>query len=242
MKSKLNLIYGALSFLIWGVSVADGIKSPSSDQLMAEFDIIKTKVTLNGNKLLFSHHLNGEAGAVIPGATGQLEGAGVFSYVWPTTLNSSSVGFLADQGILALVVTAHPDFDDTPLYDEDQDGANDNDGYVWHSHWVVLAPDDACGAGALKVKDMPVELQTQVPQTWPGLPLFLDSPDYTPSLNEKMISVEVPTGDISGFESFKYDGVTAALKVNANMHSPLLCVTDVFDVASGDLSLPGTVK
>ncbi|WNG48453.1 hypothetical protein F0U60_33270 [Archangium minus] len=40
---------------------------------------------------------------------------------------------------------------------------------------------------------------------------------------------------------FNYDGVTAALKVNANLHDPLLCVTGTFDVASGDLSLPGRV-
>ena len=33
-----------------------------------------------------------------------------------------------------------------------------------------------------------------------------------------------------------------ALKVNANIHAPLLCVTDVFDVASGDLSLPGKIN
>ena len=38
------------------------------------------------------------------------------------------------------------------------------------------------------------------------------------------------------------DGVTAGLRVNANIHAPLLCVTDVFDVASGNLSLPGAVN
>jgi hypothetical protein len=42
--------------------------------------------------------------------------------------------------------------------------------------------------------------------------------------------------------SVAYDGVTAALRVNKNVHAPLFCVTDVFDVASGDLSLPGQLK
>jgi hypothetical protein len=37
-------------------------------------------------------------------------------------------------------------------------------------------------------------------------------------------------------------GVTAALRVNASVHNPLLCVVDVFKVASGDLSLPGKVN
>jgi len=30
--------------------------------------------------------------------------------------------------------------------------------------------------------------------------------------------------------------------VNASVHSPLLCVADVFKVASGPLSLPGQVE
>jgi hypothetical protein len=29
--------------------------------------------------------------------------------------------------------------------------------------------------------------------------------------------------------------------VNASVHAPLLCVSDVFKVASGDLSLPGRI-
>ena len=35
--------------------------------------------------------------------------------------------------------------------------------------------------------------------------------------------------------------VTAGLKVNGNLHAPLLCVDNVFKVASGNLSLPGKV-
>lgn len=36
--------------------------------------------------------------------------------------DASTVGFDADAGILALAVTAHPDFDNTPLFDENGDG------------------------------------------------------------------------------------------------------------------------
>ncbi len=39
-----------------------------------------------------------------------------------------------------------------------------------------------------------------------------------------------------------FDGVTAGLRVSASAHQPLLCVVNVFDVASGDLSLPGTAE
>jgi hypothetical protein len=47
--------------------------------------------------------------------------------------------------------------------------------------------------------------------------------------------------DADAIAGASYDGVTSALRVNANVHAPLLCVTDVFDVASGDLSLPGKI-
>jgi hypothetical protein len=39
----------------------------------------------------------------------------------------------------------------------------------------------------------------------------------------------------------RFDGVAAGLRVIASAHAPLLCVVDVFKVASGDLSLPGKV-
>ena len=52
----------------------------------------------------------------------------------------------------------------------------------------------------------------------------------------------MPFADIGAVKAASYDGVTAGLRVNADIHAPLLCVTDVFDVASGDLSLPGKVN
>ena len=42
-----------------------------------------------------------------------------------------------------------------------------------------------------------------------------------------------------GGERFGRRTVTAGLRVNASVHAPLLCVVDVFKVASGNLSLPG---
>ena len=81
-----------------------------------------------------------------------------------------------------------------------------------------------------------------MPATWPGLPIFIDSPGFTPLLDGPEISVNVSLADTRAIIGASYDGVTSALKVNANVHAPLLCVTDVFDVASGDLSLPGKVK
>jgi len=54
--------------------------------------------------------------------------------------------------------------------------------------------------------------------------------------------VRVPFANTSALDAAGFDGVTAGLRVNASAHAPLLCVTDVFDVASGNLSLPGKVN
>ncbi len=104
---------------------------------------------------------------------------------------------------------------------------------------MVLGPDDQCGAGALKVVDIPEGSQPRLPKTWPGLPLLIDSPGWQPLFYGETVEVMVPFDDITVVEGASYDGVTAGLRVNADLHAPLLCVVDVFDVASGDLSLPG---
>jgi hypothetical protein len=52
----------------------------------------------------------------------------------------------------------------------------------------------------------------------------------------------VPVAAVGAIGGASFDGVTAGLRVNANLHAPLLCVEDVFKVASGNLSLPGKVE
>jgi hypothetical protein len=58
-------------------------------------------------------------------------------------------------------------------------------------------------------------------------------------MNGESVTVEVALP--ARAQGAHFDGVTAALRVNADLLAPLLCVTDVFDVASGDLSLPGKI-
>src|SRR5690606_13204766 len=206
------------------------------------FAIVHTRVSTEGNTAVFQMAVSGKAGATRPARSGKLAGSKVFSYVWPTSLDPAVVGFEPKAGILAFAVTAHPDFDDTPLFDENGDGKRDNDGDLWHSHWVVLQPDAACGKDALKVVDIPEGTKPRLPKTWPGLPILIDSPGWSPVFKNKTVEVRVPFDDIGVVEAGGFDGVTAALRVNASVHSPLLCVTDVFKVASGDLSLPGKVN
>jgi hypothetical protein len=220
---------------------AHPIEAKSGNAAKADFDIVGTEIAVAGDELVFRMAVSGEAGKSRPAASGKLAGATVYSYVWPTSLNSAVIGFAADQGVLAFAVTSHPDFDDTPLEDENGDGDKANDGDLWHSHWVVLVPDDACGAGMLKVKDIPEGTKPPLPRTWPGLPILIDSPGYEPKLAGAEVSVRVPAASLGEVADVKFDGVTAGLRVNQSVHAPLLCVADVMDVASGDLSLPGRV-
>lgn len=216
-----------------------GLKSPSSKATLAPFDIIHTKITTQGNIATFHMAVSGKAGKTRPTASGQLAGSQVFSYVWPTTIDSYEVGFEKNAGILALAVTSHPDFDDTPLYDENGDGNTTNDGNVWHSHWVVLKPNEQCGKGALGVVDIPKGAKPRLPKTWPGLPILLDSPGWNPTFKRDSVEVRVAFDETVNLSAMRFDGVTAGLRVNQSVHAPLLCVVNVMDVASGDLSLPG---
>ncbi|GIE32906.1 hypothetical protein Ait01nite_059510 [Actinoplanes italicus] len=219
-----------------------GIGSPRGNAEPAAFDLVRTSVRRQGDRIVFTEQVRGRAGSVKPGRVGQFAGSSVFSYVWPISLNTSTAGFSRGSGVLALAATSHPDFDDTPLVDENRNGRKDDDGGLWHSHWVVLVPDTTRPDGALKVRDILPGERPQLPKTWPGVPLYLDSPSYPTKLTGQTVRIEVPLAALGFPKTFQYDGVTSALKVNADLHDPLLRVENVFDVASGDLSLPGTFR
>lgn len=234
----MQILTTGAAMLLASVAMAHAhdIKSPVDPAKSAAFDITAASATTDGRLATFMMELAGDAGSVIPEATGKLTGAKVAAYVWPTALDASAAGFAPKSGILALAVTAHPDFDDTPLFDENADGDPANDGKSWHSHWVVLGKDAACGAG-LKVLDVSPGKDV-LPATAPMLPLALDSPGMSPALLGKTIRLTVP---VANGENVAFDAVTAALEVNAEGKAPLLCVTAAHDIASGDLSMPGRI-
>jgi len=234
MKHSLLAIF-VLILLARG-AIAHDIQSAQDPETTAAFDITLASATTDGRLTTFMMEVAGVAGSVKPVPIGQLQGAKVQSYVWPTSLDPSVVGFDKASGILALAITAHPDFDDTPLFDENQDGDPANDGKDWHSHWVVLVEAESCGAG-LKVRDISPGVDL-MPATAPMLPIALDSPGMSPILNGRMAKITVP---VSATETITFDAVTAELQVNENGEVPLLCVNSVHDIASGDLSLPGQV-
>ena len=208
--------------------------SKADKKTKASFDITRTKISTEGNVAIFEIEVSGKAGEAKPKKSGKFAGARVFSYVWPTSIDPAEVGFEGKSGILALAVTIHPDFNDTPLFE--------NDGAKWHTHWVVLTPDEACGPKGMKVKDIAEGAKPKLPKTWPGVPLFIDSPGYPPRFTGKTVKVKVPFDNIAAVESAKFDGVTSGLRVNESVHAPLLCIENIFKVASGDLSLPGQVS
>ena len=134
-----GLLAGTAALWLMAAS-AHSIKSEPVDAVQASFDIIETTIVTKGDSGQSSRpRVRGEAGAEKPAATGKFEGSDVYAYVWPTSLNSGEVGFDKDQGIVALAVTFHPDFDDAAKGGKNRD--------VWHPHWVVLAEDKACGGG-----------------------------------------------------------------------------------------------
>ena len=187
--------------------------------------------------------VNGIAGNTTPVKAGQLDGAPVLGYVFPTSLSPTDVGFSQTAGIVALALTSHPDFDDTPLWDENNDRIFDNDGLVWHPHWVVLIEDDRV-AGGLAVKQFKKADETVVlPPTNPGMPMYMDSPGYPVTTSSNTIKVVVPSYRMNHRTDFKYDGVTAFMRVNTSSENlPMLGVYEVYSVASGDLSLPYEVS
>ncbi|MCK9513948.1 hypothetical protein ACFPLB_13680 [Aquamicrobium segne] len=114
----------------------NAVTSQPSDAVPASFDIIETNIVTHGDNAVFTTRVRGEAGVDKPDATGRFEGSGVYAYVWPTSLDSGDIGFEAGQGIVALAVTFHPDFDDAAYGGENR--------HVWHPHWPPSR--SPCGA------------------------------------------------------------------------------------------------
>lgn len=211
----------------------------------ANFKIKSVTVTHNADlaATVWKIKVQGEAGKTTPIPNGKPDGAPVLGYVFPTTLKPTDVGFSTTEGIVALALTSHPDFDDTPLWDENSDSKFDNDGVVWHPHWVILTEDKRV-PGGLAVKQFEKgDKSVVLPPTNPGMPMYMDSPGFHVITKGNTIKVVVPDYRVNNKTDFKYDGVTAYMVVNtSDKEKPMLGVYKTYSVASGDLSLPYKVK
>lgn len=190
------------------------------------------------NLMVFEVNVAGTAGGTIPEPAGQLDGAPVLGYVFPTNLKSTDVGFGEVDGIVALAVTSHPDFDDTPLWDEDNNRNYGDDGAVFHTHWVVLGTDRRVPGGLAVQQIAKTAMAELLPPTNPGMPMLMDSPGFDVTTNASRLRVMVPVQRISGRTEFRYDAVSAYMEVSTSGEQPMLGVYAVYSVLSGDLSLP----
>lgn len=210
-----------------------------------DLKIEETTVTYYSDleQLVFTIQVEGNAGSTVPTAVGQLDGAPVLGYVFPTSLTATDVGFNDTEGIVAMALTSHPDFDDTPLWDENLDRNYLNDGLIWHAHWVLLVPNTNI-AGGLAVKQFEADDESVIlPPTNPGMPMYMDSPGYSIIAKGNTIKVIIPAYRMNNKTDFNFDAVTAYMQVNpTDSNLPLLGVYAVYSVASGDLSLPYTVE
>lgn len=242
----------AFYLLILALFAPAPLRAQASGYKNADFDITAASVThlADLDLLVFEQQAAGTAGRTTPTPRGQLDGAPVLGYVFPTSLTPDAVGFGSTAGIVALAVTAHPDFDDTPLWDENGDGNYGNDGVRWHPHWVVLVEDKRV-AGGLSVKEFRKADAVVLPPTNPGMPMYMDSPGFAVTTRANTIRVLVPASRLRlgpDGPTFRFDAVTCYMRVSApsgghaDGHDlPMLGVYEVFDVLSGKLTLPYTV-
>ena len=225
--------------------LAEPIGSVNSVEASADLELRQAKVSYHSDLdlLVFEQQVKGTVGNTLPTAAGQMDTAPVLGYVFPTTFKPEDVGFNPTEGIVALAVTSHPDFDDTPLWDENNDADYANDGIIFHTHWVVLTPDERV-PGGLSVKQFKKEDSSVIlPPTNPGMPMYMDSPGFSIVAERNKLKVLVPAQRVNNNLDFKFDGVTAYLEVNtSDENRPLLGVYQVYSVQSGDLSLPYSVS
>ena len=237
----------AFGFSILWILSCQSQGSNESPQFAKSADLKITKTEVHHDpelqQLIFSISVEGEAGKSVPERAGQLNGAPVLGYVFPTNLSPEDVGFSKTEGILALALTSHPDFDDTPLWDENANSIYDDDGIIWHPHWVVLVPDERVGGGLAVKQFDKADKTVKLPPTNPGMPMYMDSPGF-PVINKgQLIKVVVPLYRMNHRTDFNFDGVAAYMQVNTSREDlPMLGVYSVYSVASGDLSLPYEVS
>lgn len=235
----------ALTLLVPAVA-AGQVATPKSKPVVAgpNLELTAARVTYQADLdlLVFEQTVAGTAGGSLPTAAGKLDGAPVLGYVFPTTLKSEDVGFSPTDGIVALAATSHPDFDDSPYFDENSDGIYDNDGLTWHTHWVVLVKDDRV-PGGLAVKEFAAtDATVKLPATTPKMPMFMDSPGHSVVGRGNTLRVLVPAQRVHGKTDFRFDAVTAYMEVSTDGKAPMLGVYQVYSVLSKDLSLPFRVQ
>ncbi|WP_090156521.1 hypothetical protein [Dyadobacter soli] len=243
--SSITILMLLLNFAISASAQKPGEKYNNKD-----YKLKAAQVTYESriDALIFEITVEGQAGKTTPTPVGSMKGAPVLGYVFPTTLKSQDIGFSATEGIVAMALTSHPDMDDTPLWDENADGQFENDGVIWHAHWVVLNKDERV-PGGLSVKEFKSgDKGVTLPKTAPGMPMYFDSPGFNVITEGSAIRVLIPAFRMHHKKDFKFDAVSCYMQMShgedhhGTGKEPMLGVYNVYGVLSGNLSLPYAVK
>ncbi len=244
LRFTLLLLIGAISIHPQALAQSEGTL-PGSTYKNADYRLKTADITYDWklDMLIFEMQVEGQAGRTVPKPIGKMEGAPVLGYVFPTTLKPTDVGFSPTDGIVAMALTSHPDMDDTPLWDENNDSNYGNDGLVWHPHWVILTKDPRV-PGGLSVKEYKKEDKAvRLPKTAPGMPMYFDSPGFNVVTQGKVIRMGVPAYRMNNQKHFKFDAVSCYMEMSHHTGSkPLLGVYQVYHILSGKLTLPYAVK
>ncbi|MEZ4273299.1 MAG: hypothetical protein R3C68_18225 [Myxococcota bacterium] len=222
---------------LFATACSSGDRSPASYATEPSLQATSLAVSYDAklDSVVFEITTAGDAASVVPTKAGQVDGAPVLGYVFPTTLQPQWVGFGDVAGTVALAVTSHPDFDDTPLWDENGSEAYDDDGAIYHSHWVVLHEDGRAPAGIAVVQS---NTTSTLPPTAP-MPMYLDSPGFTVIEDGSRVRVLVPADRIQRQFDFKTGALTAFMQVDATGSSPLLAVHEILSqLNEGEVNTP----
>lgn len=236
---KQIILFAFASFMTVQVLACDKCGDYNNDDF--QIKSVSVKHEANIATTIWEITVQGTAGKTIPTLAGQLNGVQVLGYVFPTSLKPIDVGFSYTEGTVALALTSHPDFDDTPLWDENADKDYANDGIIWHPNWVVLT-EDKCVEGGLAVKQFDLKYTNVVlPPTNPGMPMYMDSSGFQVITSGNTIKVVVPDYRMNSKTDFSYDGVAAYMQVNTggdgghgSGDKPMLGVYQVYSVGSSD--------
>ena len=107
MKLQVIALSLALLLILPAALVATANSAPTISPLPASPDLeisaASVRYLSDLDLLVFEQKVQGRAGGTTPKAKGQLDGAPVLGYVFPTTLTSQDVGFGEVEGIVSAI-------------------------------------------------------------------------------------------------------------------------------------------
>ncbi len=209
-------------------------------------EILSTKAVYKQdlNELVLSIKVKGKAGGTTPDSLGDINNAGILTYLFTTSLKAEDIGFSKTEGLVALAITSHPDLDFSPLWDENNNGVYNDDGRSWQAHWVILVKEERVGGG-YAVKELKNEDQTiMLPKTAAGnVPVCLDSPGFQVVMKDHTIKVVIPSNRINNKLDFKFNAMSCYMTYNvSDPNLPKMGIRNIYYTAAEKTAMPYLVK